>query len=236
MCKVFCFVAVFMNTILFRVIVVFTRRHRHDFLYLYYTWQRAHSQPELFNPITTRAVIVVLSCWCRLRCAALSPSWICQCRWGVGLHTQEPLAQLLLISRLPPSSDMLSSDVASRWDGAAEPHRLVCVHKNQTHLFVNTVVSHAAVSQKKSSSWCSRPSSNLLCYPWQPSPTVTQPHITTLNVNRRDLHTAVDDLSLWKFKVWKFNAPAAVRLEDNPAAHSETCLHTVMMMMMMMAP
>lgn len=75
---------------------------------------------------------------------------------------REPLARLLLITRLLPSSDMSSSDVASRWDGATEPHRLVCVHKNQTHLFVNTVVSHAAVSQKGSSCWSSQPSSPLL--------------------------------------------------------------------------
>ena len=75
---------------------------------------------------------------------------------------REPLARLLLITRLPPSSDMSSSDVASRWDGATEPHRLVRVHKNQTHLFVNTVVSHAAVSQKGSSCWSSQPSPPLL--------------------------------------------------------------------------
>lgn len=47
---------------------------------------------------------------------------------------RRPSARLLLIRRLPPSSDMLSSD------GALEPRPDVSGHQNQTHLFANAII------------------------------------------------------------------------------------------------
>lgn len=45
-----------------------------------------------------------------------------------------PSARLLLIRRVPLSSDMLSSD------GAPQPRRDVSAHQNQTHLFANAMI------------------------------------------------------------------------------------------------
>lgn len=132
----------------------------------------------------------------------------------------EPFARLLLISRLLLSSDMLSLDVASRWDRAAEPHHVVCVHKNQTHLFANTIVSDAAVSQKKFSCCGFKPSFNLLCYPWQPLTTITDCNTTRYH-NTEQLLEGMTQLLMRCSESWTSHV---IRYNDHPAAHSGTCL------------
>lgn len=129
--------------------------------------QRTYLQPELLNSIISCAVIVVWSCWCRLRLRPESVS-ADETRSCTGAFSSAVTHQS------SPAVVQRVRHVVFRHCFTLRPHRLVCVHTNQTHLFVNTAVSHAAVSQKKSS--------NVLCYRWQPSPTVTEPHITTLNI------------------------------------------------------
>ena len=125
-------------------------------------WKNAYSETELFNLTIAHTVVVwssLLLMQIAMRCNVAVLNLSAQMSRG---DAREPLAQLLLTSCLPLSSDMLFSNVTSRWDGAAEPHHLVWVHKNHTHLFVNTIVSHAARSRKKSSSSSSQASSNRL--------------------------------------------------------------------------